>query len=87
MRQRSGSNGNAPYERLMMTFVNMDSPGLVVLPTHRVVFGLDAFDVAAMNTKLEKYFDVEKPRARNRREVGAGSTARGGQEPFCAYWP
>ena len=27
----------------MMTFVNMDAPGLVVLPTHRVVFGLDEF--------------------------------------------
>jgi uncharacterized protein (DUF1015 family) len=43
----------------MMTFVNMDSPGLVVLPTHRVVFGLEGFDVAAMNAKLGKYFDVE----------------------------
>ncbi len=59
MRQRSGNNGNAPYERLMMTFVNMDSLGLVVLPTHRVVFGLEGFDVAAMNSKLSKYFDVE----------------------------
>jgi uncharacterized protein (DUF1015 family) len=59
MRQRSGNNGNAPYERLMMTFVNMDSPGLVVLPTHRVVFGLEDFDVAAMNAKVSKYFDVE----------------------------
>jgi uncharacterized protein (DUF1015 family) len=59
MGQRSSNNGDAPYERLMMTFVNMDSPGLVVLPTHRVVFGLDAFDVAAMNAKLGKYFDVE----------------------------
>jgi len=59
MRQRSGNNGDAPYERLMMTFVNMDSPGLVVLPTHRVVFGFDAFDVTAMKAKLGKYFDVE----------------------------
>ena len=24
----------------MMTFINMDSEGLVILPTHRVVFGL-----------------------------------------------
>ena len=59
MRQRSSNNGNAPYERLMMTFVNMDSLGLVVLPTHRVVFGLEGFDVGAMNSKLSKYFDVE----------------------------
>ena len=59
MRQRASANGNAPYERLMMTFVNMDSPGLLVLPTHRVAFGLSDFNVAAMKTKLEKYFDIE----------------------------
>jgi uncharacterized protein (DUF1015 family) len=60
MRQRASANGNAPYERLMMTFVNMDSPGLLVLPTHRVAFGLSDFNVAAMKTKLEKYFDIEE---------------------------
>ena len=59
MRQQGGA-ADAPYERLMMTFVNMDSPGLVVLPTHRVVFGLDGFDVTAMNRKLAKYFDIEE---------------------------
>jgi len=59
MRQQGGGDANAPYERLMMTFVNMDSPGLIVLPTHRVVFGLEGFDVAGMNAKLGKYFDVE----------------------------
>ena len=26
-----------PYDLVMMTFVNMNSPGLVILPTHRVV--------------------------------------------------
>src|SRR5579863_2029352 len=30
-------DADAPYEFLMMTFVNLNSPGLVVLPTHRVV--------------------------------------------------
>jgi uncharacterized protein (DUF1015 family) len=60
MRDKHGSVEGAPYERVMMTFVNMDSPGLVVLPTHRVVFGLDGFDVAATMAKLAKYFTVEK---------------------------
>jgi hypothetical protein len=27
----------------MMTFVNMDSAGITILPTHRVVFGLKIF--------------------------------------------
>ncbi len=30
----------APYDSVMMTFVDMDRPGLVILPTHRLVFGL-----------------------------------------------
>jgi len=59
MRQRFGNCADAPYERVMMTFVNMDSPGLVILPTHRVVFGLEGFDTGATLAKLRKYFDIE----------------------------
>jgi uncharacterized protein (DUF1015 family) len=59
MRQRSGDGPEAPYERVMMTFVNMDAPGLVILPTHRVVFGLEKFDLATALTNFKKYFDVE----------------------------
>src|SRR5581483_3742240 len=38
---------DAPYEMVMMTFVNMDSPALVILPTHRVVHGLGGFSAEA----------------------------------------
>ncbi len=58
--RQPGSDPNAPYERVMMTFVNMDSPGMVILPTHRVVFGLANFDTAEMVRKLDKYFEVEE---------------------------
>ena len=37
----------------------MDSPGLVVLPTHRVVFGLEDFTIFEMVAELRKYFEVE----------------------------
>jgi uncharacterized protein (DUF1015 family) len=59
-RQRSADSPDAPYERVMMTFVNMDAPGLVILPTHRVVFGLEDFDFSSALAKLKKYFDFEK---------------------------
>ncbi len=49
---------NAPYERVMMTCINMEDPGLVVLPTHRVIFGLDHFDSGAALEGISKYFDV-----------------------------
>ncbi len=44
----------------MMTFVNMDSDGLVILPTHRVVHSLRGFDPAAFAHAAEQFFTVEK---------------------------
>jgi uncharacterized protein (DUF1015 family) len=50
----------APYELVMMTLVNMDSSGLVILPTHRVVHGLESFSAAALREKASVYFSVEE---------------------------
>jgi uncharacterized protein (DUF1015 family) len=49
-----------PEAAVMMTFVNMDSDGLVVLPTHRVVHSLTNFDPNAFTRAAEKFFTVEK---------------------------
>lgn len=43
----------------MMTFVNMDADGLVILPTHRVVHGLKDFDPAAFARSAEQFFTAE----------------------------
>ncbi len=51
---------NAPYELVMMTFVNLDSPGLVILPTHRVVHGLSSFSADQFCDKARAYFSVEE---------------------------
>ncbi len=48
-----------PYDRVMMTFVNMDAPGLVILPTHRVVHGLENFQVGEMVRVARSFFAVE----------------------------
>ena len=45
--------------RAMMTFVNMDSPGLVILPTHRVVFGLANFDPGKFMEEAGKLYEVQ----------------------------
>jgi len=50
----------APYELVMMTFVNMDGPGLVILPTHRVVHGLESFSADALRDRARSYFSVEE---------------------------
>lgn len=65
--ERQKANGTAEnqpapaaYEMAMMTFVNMDAPGLVILPTHRVVHGLSGFSVDTFRTKSCKHFSVEE---------------------------
>lgn len=47
-----------PEQAMMMTFVNMDAPGITVLPTHRVAFGLIGFNGRAFAAEAAAYFDV-----------------------------
>jgi uncharacterized protein (DUF1015 family) len=48
-----------PEAAAMMTFVNMDSEGLVILPTHRVVFGVAGFEASRLLEGARRYFEVE----------------------------
>jgi uncharacterized protein (DUF1015 family) len=47
-----------PEAAMMMTFVNMNAPGITILPTHRVVFGLPSFSTDAFLTAAEEFFDI-----------------------------
>jgi uncharacterized protein (DUF1015 family) len=48
-----------PEAAAMMTFVNMDREGLVILPTHRVVHGLKEFSPKGFIEKVRPNFEVE----------------------------
>jgi uncharacterized protein (DUF1015 family) len=48
-----------PEAAVMMTFVNMDSDGLVILPTHRVVHSLTSFDPSAFAIAAKEFFSVD----------------------------
>jgi uncharacterized protein (DUF1015 family) len=47
-----------PEQAMMMTFVNMDAPGITILPTHRVAFGLPNFSGREFAAKAAEYFTV-----------------------------
>ena len=47
-----------PYEFAMMTFVNMASPGLIILPTHRVIHGLQGFSLEAFRSRAQESFTI-----------------------------
>ena len=54
------SGRDAPHEFVMMTFVNMSDPGLLILPTHRVVHSLKDFSVNDFQNASRAYFAVEE---------------------------
>ena len=55
-----GSDPNAPYEFVMVTLVPMESPGLVILPTHRIVHGLPTYDRERMLEDAGRFFDISR---------------------------
>jgi uncharacterized protein (DUF1015 family) len=56
----TASNPQAPYEFVMLTFVNMNDPGLLVLPTHRVVHSLASFSADDFLNSARAPFEVEE---------------------------
>jgi uncharacterized protein (DUF1015 family) len=56
----SPANPQAPFEFVMMTFVNMNDPGLLVLPTHRVVHSLPSFSADEFQKSSSSFFEVEE---------------------------
>ena len=82
-RAAAGNSATAPYDSMMMTFFNMNSPGLVILPTHRVVHGLQSFSTDQLLAGARQFFKVEEvdpaldaPQIAARlREAGSISTA------------
>ena len=52
--EMKGENGS---DRMPMTFFNLNSPGLTVLPTHRVLANVPAFDPKAFFARAADFFD------------------------------
>jgi len=60
-RARAGKiDPEAPYERVMMTFVNTRSEGLMILPGHRVAAHIHDFSWSAVRRHLEPWFAAEE---------------------------
>src|SRR2546427_1752846 len=60
-RTRAGKiDPEAPYERVMMTFVNTKSEGLMILPGHRVAAHVHDFSWSGVRRYLEPWFTAEE---------------------------
>src|SRR5260370_4122971 len=59
-RHESASSEPEPYDYTMMTLVGCNDPGLVILPTHRVVKTLDRDAIAAFPERAREMFNIDE---------------------------
>ncbi|MFA5191170.1 MAG: DUF1015 domain-containing protein [Verrucomicrobiia bacterium] len=79
-RQHPNAGPDAPFEFTMATLVAMDDPGLVVLPTHRLVHNIASFSADALRGALAEWFNLEPAADLN------ALLARMGQAPADDHW-
>ncbi len=71
--------GTETPDSRMMTFVNMEDEGLVILPTHRLVHSLPNFDFRSFRNSLGKHFEVKEYSF----ACGAPSGGQAKPQPSC----
>jgi uncharacterized protein (DUF1015 family) len=73
MRARYGFRpAKRSYEFVMMYLTDMDDPGLIVLPSHRLIKKCPGFEPSAFRDKIARWFEI-KDLPRSNPEVGASS--------------
>ncbi len=73
--QHPDAPANAAFNYVMVTFVSMSDPGLLVLPTHRLIHSYKALDGKSLLKALEPYFVVEPVADRAALEAGLAAAA------------
>ena len=76
-----------PANFKLITLVNIEDPGLVVLPTHRLIKNLGDFSLESFLKKTSEYFDIKKTdRANIVKDLNAGGLGTFGfYSPITAY--
>ncbi|HQR43683.1 MAG TPA: DUF1015 family protein, partial [Gemmatales bacterium] len=59
-RKQGGLSNDHPANFVLMALVGMSDPGLLILPTHRLVQGLSGVTSQQLAAKLEPHFQVER---------------------------
>lgn len=61
MRQQyPDASPNAAFNYVMVTFVSLNDPGLIVLPTHRLIHSYTKMDGQAVLQAASRYFDIHR---------------------------
>jgi uncharacterized protein (DUF1015 family) len=85
--RRAAGDADAASERILMMLVGMSEPGLLILPTHRIISGLPPLDADRLTSFLGTHFQMAKVGvgAQGARDAWEWIEADGGQDllGFC----
>jgi uncharacterized protein (DUF1015 family) len=83
MRAEGSTDRNAPHEFVMMTLVSFEDEGLTILPTHRLVRGLDAANEQSLLDRLGEDFEITESSSE---DVADAVAARNDSTVFGLYF-
>lgn len=75
--------GSSNYVPMML--VNMENPGLVVFPTHRIVRDIPEYDFKAVCGRCEEYFEITPYLNREKGERGLEEAYAKGEKAFVLF--
>ncbi|MDE5860188.1 MAG: DUF1015 domain-containing protein [Oscillospiraceae bacterium] len=70
---------------IAMMLVNMENTGLVVFPTHRIVKGLENFNVDSIISECRQYFDISEAPGEERMQAALNQSYKDGKKSFAMY--
>lgn len=70
---------------ISMMLVNIENPGLVVFPTHRIVHGLENFDAAKLIEACKPYFIIAEAPSEERMRAALNTFYFEGKKSFAMY--
>ncbi len=82
---RENNKGSGGEDYVMMMLVDMEHPGLVVLPTHRLVRDLPAFDREKLLEGCKTYFEVSEEQDISTAETKLKALYEEGKKAFAFY--
>jgi uncharacterized protein (DUF1015 family) len=83
LKEEGKQTENSGYISMML--VNIENPGLVIFPTHRIVKDLDGFDADELIKKSAQYFDITEAANEDEMNAALHSDYDAGKKAFALY--
>ena len=82
---KAANSGKGSADYVPMMLVNIESDGLVIFPTHRIVRDLERYEQGEIISKCGQYFDITQGLTRNAAETALDLAFKNDEKAFVLY--